>query len=327
MGIEQFNLDELSEMPREHIPDEWAHRGHCPVCQAKNSLDVLHIAETPDQFVCQSCATAFELQSKGNKIRVMTLPEVLKPAWMDVINRWMTPEESQRLYQRYASTERPVPEDDALDQIPETTLSDKAVMLQALELQRLGSNFEKIEMLLFQAGAAQRQVNGALKRLQQTKAKENQRRGCIMWVMGIAALVIFGLFAGFLWLTSTSGSPDDEINDTEAVDSSFPLFDPAEVMTELAGIPTPHVVKSGPGITQCPGNPSQAAELFSGEPRFWSEEHGFRAWAMVNTGTPSTIRIPQNMVAGYMKMDSLEMITVQGPATISNLNFIVITCE
>ncbi len=48
---------------------------------------------------------------------------------------------------------------------------------------------------------------------------------------------------------------------------------------------------------------------------------------MVNTGPPVTIRVPQNMVAGYMKMDSMDMITVHGPATITNLNFVVITCE
>lgn len=326
MDLEQFSMDELSELPREHIPDEWARRGRCPVCKASSALDVRHLAEAPDQFVCQKCTTAFELLSKGNKIRVMTLPEALKPAWMDVINRWMSPEEIQRLYQRYTSSGQPVYEDPS-DLIPEKAMSNREVMFQALELQRLGNNFDQIEMLLFQAGATKPQVVGAINRLQQRKAKENKRRGCAIWAMGIAAFIIFGLFAGFLWLTSTSGSTDAETENPTALDSIIPNFDPAEVVTELVGIPTPHVVKQGPGIMQCPGDANRAAELFGGEPGFWSEEQGFRAWAMVNTGTPVTVRVPENMFAGYMKMDSMEMISVKGPVTITNLNFVVITCE
>ncbi len=271
MGIEQFNMDELSEMPRDHIPDEWAHRGHCPVCNANNSLDILHFPDAPDQFSCQQCAANFELLSQGNKIRVMTLPEVLKPAWMDVINRWMSPEEIQRLYKRYSAVEQQIQED-VNEFIPDQSLSNRAVMHQAIELQNLGNSFDQIGKLLFQAGASKAQVAGALKRLQQSAEAESKRRGCIMWVMGIAALIIFGLAAGFLWLTSTSGNTDAEKDLTREVDSIFPQFDPAFVVNELVGIPTPQVVESGPGIMQCPGDPHGAAELFGGEPGFWSKQ-------------------------------------------------------
>lgn len=326
MGSEQYNMDEISDLPRENIPAEWAHRGNCPICNGVNSLGVQHFPEAPDQFVCQDCETAFELHSNSSKIRVMALPEVLKPAWMEVINRWMSPEEIRRLYQRYSAVSQP-PTEDPEEQVPELKLTNREVMFQALELQRLGNSFEKIEMLLFQAGATPQQVAGALQRLKQSKAKTSRRRGCMFWGMGIVAVSILLLIAGVLWLTSRPVTPDIEGQPTTIVDSLLPAFDPGEIVSEFVNIPTPHVVKSGPGVSRCPANAQQAAELFGGEEEYWTKESGFNAWAMVSTSAPITVRVPENMYAGYMKLDSMGMISVQGPATIQNLNFVIITCN
>lgn len=330
MDLDQFNLDELSELPRDHIPDEWAHQGPCPVCDASNSLDVLHLSDAPDQFVCQKCVTAFEVLSKGSKIRLMTLPEVLKPAWMETINRWMSPEDIQRLYKRFVAANQPIHEsakEDISELLPETSLTNREVMFQAAELYQLGNDFENIKLLLFQAGATHQQVAAAIKRLDQRKQAQYKRRGCALWVMGLVAVLFFGLVAGILWFTSRPENTQGEAAETTILDAIIPQFDVGEMVSELAGIPTPQVINGGPAASRCPGNAQQAADLFGGEVSFWSEETGFRAWAMVNTGTPVTIRVPENMVAGYMKLDSMELISAKGPVTIQNLNFVVITCE
>jgi hypothetical protein len=326
MDAGQFNLGELSESPRDHIPDSWSHRGNCPVCGALDTLDIQHLSDAPDQFLCQACAAAFEILSKGSNIRIMVLPEALKPAWMDVINRWMSPEEVQRLYQRFSGA-RQIVSEDLSEIIPEPELSNREVMLSALELHHFGNSFEQIKLLLFQSGATQKQAAGALKRLEQHKQGENKRRGWMIISMGLISILCIGVTVGALWFTSRPTSSAGDSTTDSTVDSLLPAFDPAKVVTDLVGIPTPQVVKSGPGISHCPRNAAQAAELFGGRASSWSLETAFRAWTMVNTGDPLKIRVPQNMVAGYMKLDSMEMITVQGPATIQNINFIVITCE
>ncbi len=323
MGLGQTNLEEFSESPREHIPDAWARKGHCPVCNASKSLDINHLPEAPDQFVCKECGTAFEVQSTGSKIRVMLMPEVLKPAWMEIINRWMAPPDIQRLYKRYSSSRlQDLPDEEGV--VPEPEMTNREVMSQAIELQRLGNSYEMIRALLLQVGATPRQADGAVGRLQRSAEKEKKKRSCFMWAMAAVAVLVLAVIGGVLWFTSRTPAPET-LEDSDAL---FSQFDPAEVVTDLVGIPTPQVVyNSGPGDARCPASAAQAAELFGGQEDAWSKERGYDAWVLVNVGPPVTIRVPANMVAGYMKMDSMDMLSVQGPATLHNINFIVVSCE
>lgn len=327
MGIGQFDLAEFSEAPRDHIPDEWARRGPCPICSTPNTLEVKHLPEVPDQFVCDECGTAFEIQSKGSKIRVMVMSEALKPAWMEIVNRWMDPPEIQKLFKRYTSAQLDELSDEEQMIIFEPELTDREVMYQALELQRLGNDHETIKLLLLQAGATPQQAAGAVNRIKKTAEKESRKRSCFLWAMGGAAILVLGLILGVLWITSTS-SANQTASETQVNSNSlFSQFDLGEVMTELMGIPTPQVIQTGPGSSNCPITAAQAAALFGGEESFWTKERGVSAWGMMNTGAPISVRIPANMFAGYMKMDSMDMISIQGPATINNINFIIISCE
>ena len=322
------DLRHLSEPPREHIPDEWAHKGYCPVCHAAQTLGIRHFDDAPDQFVCEQCDAAFEVQSAGSKIRLMTLPETLRPAWMEVINRWMEPADVQKLYRRYLAAGRglPAPEEQegAEDDVPVPKMTNREAMFYAMELQRLGNDYKTIEMLLLQSGASQRQAVGAVRKLKQQAQKKARQRSCLITAMGTVTLVILAALAGFLWFTSRESGAE-----TGTVTNLFPQLNPGEVVTELMNVPTPQVIYRGPAASRCPATNAQAAELFGGEASWWSAQRGLgsNAWIMTQTGSPVTIRVPENMYAGYMKLDSMQMISVDGPATIRNVNFIVITCD
>ncbi len=73
--------------PRSTIPDAWAEKGRCPLCQAAR-LRVLHTAGAPDQLACARCGLAFELEAGGARLRVRALPArlsappALTQAWL-----------------------------------------------------------------------------------------------------------------------------------------------------------------------------------------------------------------------------------------------------
>ena len=48
---------------------------------------------------------------------------------------------------------------------------------------------------------------------------------------------------------------------------------------------------------------------------------------MITADTPATISIPQDMYAGFINNKTFVFTAADGPATIHNVNFVVISCE
>lgn len=330
MNVESTSLEELSAQPRDHIPDSWAHRGPCPVCGQTKSLAVLHKQKTPDQFVCERCHVAFELNVGGSQIRLMVLPKALESIWNQVIHQWIEPAEIRLLYKRCHAQGQALDADGEVDR-QEPTLTNREVYYKVLELQDLGNDDETIASLLFQAGATRQQVVGVLRKRKREIEKERKRRNRFFLVMAIVSLFVLALIAGGVWLTTLNQVPNEEIvgepsGERESLFIEL-LSEQAQPSVKDAAAPQ---VEGGhnpvSGTLSCPTTSAQAAELFGGSENVWAKESSYDAWVMTNTGLPVSLYVPAGMVAGYMDLTSMEMISVDGPVKIRNVNFAVITC-
>lgn len=330
MDVESTSLEELSAQPRDHLPDSWAHRGPCPVCGQAKSLAVLHNHSAPDQFVCERCNAAFELNAGGSQIRLMVLPQALKSVWNQVIHQWIEPAEIRLLYKRCQAAGQASDNDKEADQ-QEPTLTNREVYYKALELQDLGNDDETIASLLFQAGATRRQVVGALRKLKRELQEERQKRTRFFLVMAGLSVIVLVLIVGGIWLTTLNQVDDQEIVEEtgEEQESLFLKLLSEQAQPSIEDAAAPQVEGgdvSASGDLSCPTTPAQAAELFGGPETVWTKESSYDAWVMANTGLPVSLYVPAGMVAGYMDLTAMEMISVDGPVTIRNVNFAVITC-
>jgi len=96
----------------------------------------------------------------------------------------------------------------------------------------------------------------------------------------------------------------------------------------VLGIPTPSVAQSGPPSADCPFTSELAAALFGGDSANWSFDAENNGWFMTAFAQPITVRVPLNMSAGYLVVgETLEFRNVHGPATITNVNFIAVSCD
>ena len=96
----------------------------------------------------------------------------------------------------------------------------------------------------------------------------------------------------------------------------------------VIGVPTPSVEASGPPATDCPFTAELAAAVFGGSAANWSYDFDNDGWFMTVIADPITVRVPLNMSAGYLVAgETLEFRNVHGPATLTNVNFVAISCE
>ena len=73
-------------LPYNSLPDEWASKARCPVCNA-SPLAVVHRAEAADQMACPRCHALFEIEQKGPRIHFTVLPGILNGP---IGGRWIT---------------------------------------------------------------------------------------------------------------------------------------------------------------------------------------------------------------------------------------------
>ena len=96
----------------------------------------------------------------------------------------------------------------------------------------------------------------------------------------------------------------------------------------VLNVPTPSLDTTGPPNSACPVTPDNAASLFGGKRQYWSYDKTNVGWVLIVAGSPISLRLPANMSAGYLVIGAtLEMRSVQGPATIHNVNFAAISCR
>jgi len=86
-------------IPYPSLPDEWANKARCPVCNA-SPLAVVHRAEAADQMACPRCHALFEIEQKGPHIHFTALPGILNGP---VGGRWVTYAEVRQIVQDIAA--------------------------------------------------------------------------------------------------------------------------------------------------------------------------------------------------------------------------------
>jgi hypothetical protein len=103
---------------------------------------------------------------------------------------------------------------------------------------------------------------------------------------------------------------------------------PSKDRPDMANLPATTVETGrGPQKSACPATPDTAAQLFGGDPQFWYRDMDeIPSWQMISPAASTVVKIPAEMTAGYVDNESFEIRSVPGPATIRNVNFLVITC-
>jgi hypothetical protein len=320
--------------PKQNIPDGWAVNGHCPACGVVG-LKVTHLPDIADYLSCQKCEISFEVENGGRYIRLKYIPDTLE--FVDAIlhNRWV---EASKLSGIIAKHRPVVSEKRASDQ-PPVELSNDDIWNRAYRMYRLGNKPKMIQLMLVQSGLNQEQsdvIFMKLKKISEEDARQQNKK--FLTVAGLAFLFIF-LIAGswlymsgnlpvFLGLVTVTPAPTQSANQPSAVSMLLKII-PAEVQPDIMNLPDTKVEeKKGPGAAACPATSKSAAELFGGEPEFWKRDmEQFPSWQMITAGDAVTVGVPTGMTAGYVDNETFTLLSVHGPATIHNVNFLVITCD
>ncbi len=80
-------------------------------------------------------------------------------------------------------------------------------------------------------------------------------------------------------------------------------------------------------VGKCPKAELDAARLFGGEPKNWSYDIETNGWTMTVVGPGVEIHVPEGMSAGFLELaNGPEMKTAHGPVTLTDVNFVAISC-
>jgi hypothetical protein len=335
------NSTQNNPQARSEIPDIWGQNGHCPVCSAK-PLYVRHLDSGPDFLLCQKCELSFEVAQSGGNIRVKNIPEDLGFAEERLRFRWIAPQFLRTLVEERDARRRALAQDTITP--PQANLEDIEVWERTLSLHKIGNSPKKIKYILLQAGATPRQTELSLKKLEkEIKTETTQQSKKLLWlgsgVLVIFALVFTGIFsfqnqiaarleAGAAGKITESESviPIRDVTDMlpDMVKPEFLKSQPAKV---IQGAPASESSDSTSSVNRCPSQSQAAAKLFGGRAEAWSPGTQPRTWQMIDTGTPVTVRVPSGMVAGYIDNTTFMFFSANGPATVQNVSFLVVTCD
>ena len=321
--------------PKWDIPDSWAKNGRCPACGAAN-LKVTHLPDFADHLSCPQCEISFEVENGGRYIRLKYIPDPLE--FMDAIlhNRWV---EASRL-SAIIKEKRPLAQEKKAEPVAATpaTFSEEEVWGRALRMYRMGNKPRMIQLMLIQSGMNQEQADAVFAKLKKIADQDAQQQNQkFMTVAGISILFIILMACSWIYLsgslpimlglTTVTPAPTDA-DQSSAVGVLLNLV-PDEAKPDLMNLPDTKVDKTkGPAVSACPATPQTAAELFGGDPTFWRRDmNQFPSWQMISAGDSVTISVPDGMTAAYVDNASFQFLSVHGPATIYNANFLVITCD
>lgn len=324
-------------VPRRDIPESWVKNGRCPACGAAG-LKVTHLPDMADYMSCSKCEVSFEVENGGRYVRLKYIPDSLE--FVDAIlhNRWV---EASKLAGIIAKHRPAVQEKKAPQQISTPTVAsdEDEAWNRALRMYRLGNNPKMIQLMLLQSGLNQEQADVIFSKLKKVAEDDAQQQGQKFWSIAGVSLLVIVLLTG-AWLTASGNFPvllgmvtrtpvpTSAPNQPSAVDMLLKLI-PADKRPDLMNLPATTVeTGKGPAAAACPATPTTAANLFGGDSSLWNRDvNELPSWQMINAGNSVTVKVPDGMTAGYMDNDSFQMQSVHGPATIHNVNFLVITCD
>jgi hypothetical protein len=332
MGTQENNPSSTPS-PKWDIPDGWAKNGRCPACGAAN-LKVTHLPDLADYLSCVKCEIAFEVENGGRYIRLKYIPDALE--FMDAIlhNRWV---EASRLSAIISEKRAPVQEK-KVPAPPPQTFSEEDVWNRALRMYRMGNKPRMIQLMLLQSGMTQEQADAVSAKLKKIAEQDAQRQSQKFWtVAGISIFVFSLVMCSWIYMSGnlpillgiTTVTPASVAADQPSAIGKILDLVPDNVKPDLMNLPEVKVDnKKGPARAACPATPENAAELFGGDPATWTRDaNEFPSWQMVNANDSVTVSVPDGMTAAYVDNKSFTLLSVHGPATIYNANFLVITCD
>lgn len=297
------------------IPDAWA-TAHCPVC-GEAALSVIHLPDFPDYLKCANCEIAFDVERGGRLIRLRYIPEELTSLDESLRFAWVeSPSVRRDVRKRFVAKERK--ETNAVPPVSQG-LTDEDVLRRAVEMYRLGNAPKFIEASLMRAGASREQVQAIsvrMKRQADIDARKQTRK--FLTLAGIAGLIV--LFTGVWLIRSGYFSAEKAATTPPTFADNLPV--PVQKL-----LPTTTVSQGGSrAIHDCPTTSEEAATLFGGDASVWAPAQ-YGTWQMMSVESSAAVFIPAGMRAGYIKNQSLQFSTVNGPAVIYGVNFITIMCE
>lgn len=334
------NSTQNNPQARSEIPDLWGQNGHCPVCGAK-PLYVRHLDSGPDFLLCQKCELSFEVAQSGGNIRVKNIPEDLGFAEERLRYKWVTPQFLKNLVEERDTRKRALAQETITP--PQANLADIEVWERTLSLHKIGNSPKKIKYILLQAGATPRQTELSLKKLEKEITTETKQQSTKLLWLGNGVLVLFALIFAGIFSFQSQISARLEAGAAGEIATDTPIIPIRDVVDILPDIVKPEFLKSQPAkviqgapasasnstssVNRCPAQSQDAAKLFGGRAEAWSPGTQPRTWQMIDTGTPVTVRIPSGMVAGYIDNITFMFFSANGPATVQNVSFLVVTCD
>ncbi|MCX6034699.1 MAG: hypothetical protein NTV38_06955 [Chloroflexi bacterium] len=308
---------------RDSIPDAWANKGCCPLCAA-SKMQVQHQSAGPDQLRCAACGVVFELELDSARLHVTHWPDSFALLRETIAEGWLTAAEVRTLIQQIVSSPALlVPAQRNNRSKPD--IPDEMVV-RAKKLSDLGNTPAQIRVILSQTETDPDRIQAALEVASQVERQEQVRqRKKLRLSMGIiGAIVIICVGAGIFL---------QEMFFSKQTGAASPLQ--ATLIPNLAKIlnlDTPVVqynvappVSSGASV--CPRTAAEAAVMFGGQPDKWSSPPSSNGWIMIDTSQGNTIYTPLGMTAAYLQLGSnVVLVEVSGPAKLSNVYYIAISC-
>jgi hypothetical protein len=329
MAIQNNNVQKPDPLARKEIPDAWAKSGHCPACQAA-PLQIVHLLNATDYLMCSRCELAFEVQLDGGKIRVKNVPDELGFMEGELRYRWVEPSVLAKFYNNHLALK----EQQARNAAP-GPLSDEEVSNRAASLYRMGNKPKMVEFILVQAGATPEQAQAAFARLKQKSeqdaknlARKFQLAGGIVLLV-ILAFIVSRVVTPILisaQLTQGLSSPAGTVNQSNVF---LLLLDnlPDAIKPGFLKPASAQVRYTGPARSKCPFTVSDAVGIFGGQADRWTRISPSNGWQMMNADASSTIRVPAGMHTTFMDNRTGTFSTIDGPVTISNINYVAILCN
>jgi hypothetical protein len=330
MATQENDIQQPDPIARDEIPSDWAKVGHCPACQSA-PLQVVHLLNATDYLICRKCELAFEVELDGARIRIKNVPDQLGFMEQELRYHWVEPSDLTRLFNNHLALRA---QQQARKAAPGPH-SDEEVMRRAISLYRMGNKPKMVEFILIQAGATPEQAQAAFVSLKQLSAQEAeslnrkfQLAGGIILLLAVVYIISRILTPILISAQLQQGlaSPADTVHQSNVFLQLLDIV-PDGVKPGFLK-PAPARWKfTGPARLRCPFTLSDAAGIFGGEVDHWTHIGQSNGWQMMNADASVTISLPEGMHATFMDNRTGTFYTIDGPATIRNINYIAILCK
>ncbi len=235
--------------PRIHLPEEWAKKAACPVCQGRG-LTVSHPDGRPDRMNCPSCQVVFEIALDFTHLRLVRLPNQFIALRLDLIGSWVNPGELRTIVEQNMATtlipeapipalaSQPSPQPPAAPPIP-PKLSQAEATQRAINLFGLGNSLETIRDVLERAGAAPEQVTLALGEItHRAKEKESRQTKFFYITTAVVGVLILGLIIWLAWVSQNKPQTSERPQQPTATELYFFLPDLSGKTTPTSAMST-----------------------------------------------------------------------------------------